>query len=101
MSDNYINSDLAECPNKTNHDGWECWRITGDNTYKCDCGCEFEWYAEDSWFIITQGVKRRGKPKEVGFLDSITIQTFFMAIFITAGIAAFFAFVIALAVGGR
>lgn len=101
MDEHYLHSDLAVCPNAKHHGGWECWRIIEDNTYKCNCGCEFEWYAEDAWFILKQGSKESVKRSSAGWLDNSQVQTFFMALFIAVGIAAFFGFVMAIAIGGR
>lgn len=97
--DEYVYSDLVKCPNKQYHEGWETWRSIGNSTYRCDCGCEFEWYSEDYHFILVHG-RRVPKPlKEEGWLENPRVQTFILALFITAAFATFFGFVLALVMG--
>jgi hypothetical protein len=55
MKEVFVHSDEVACPNAENHIGPEKISVVGNSEYKCECGCTFEWYSEDSYFILKHG----------------------------------------------
>lgn len=60
----YVYSEAAGCPCKDYHKfNQGRLKLIGDNVYECNCGCIFEWYAEDSWFVV-QPSRYAGVPEQ-------------------------------------
>src|SRR4051812_17508442 len=58
----YVDADGVACPCKPKHLYNEKIRLVGNSVYRCACGCEFEWYGEHSWYIISHS--RYGVPEQ-------------------------------------
>lgn len=49
----YVYCDEAKCPSCSA--GLDRLTVIGNSRYTCGCGCEFEWYSENSVFTVIAG----------------------------------------------
>ena len=66
----FVYCDEAQCPCccKANPD------VIGNSVYRCNCGCEFEWYDEHSWFILRASTTHN-VPEQYDISDDTDIIT--------------------------